>query len=625
MISRLIIFISSTADLVIYRDGAEKVLRVLEVEGSRFEAWPSVPSPSGAMAECLRRLRETDAVIVILGEKYGTVTEDGLSATHMEYRHARTHRKPVLPFVLQCPRRDPEQARFLEEVERDHFRCRQIKTVQEFKRQLKDCLLQEFTRCFRQVHGGPPSTAGFAIPAPTAPAGGELFLSDDPRLATEYLKRLYESQQEGRIHQLATQIELKFIDAPEIMNILYMAEVNLAMAGAKPDEKRLEAAIRYWDAPRVKRLFASYSLAYNQGNALGALKRYPEAIARYEAAISEKPDFAPCWKNLGTAHVDAGDRSAAQRCFRKAVEYSPHLFEARYSLATIAAEDHAYEEALSHLAQIRLDQLPNVQQSWVCGRQAISHHLLGNHPEAIHAIEAAIALAPDTEWTWEWAGRIYSVARRADRAWVDGARRFGERLVSRFPDKGEAWGELGYTYWRLRQEQESEELSRKGITAFSKAIELGFLDRGLTADRLGHLHLARGEAEKAEAAFRLAAEQAPSSFGYCLGVCLIELARYEEALRWLMVAAEKHQPDAMSWGNVAFCYDKAGKKAEAIAAYKKAIDIDPTYATAWFNLGGMYWNDGNAQEAMNVWREAVSRFPDHELVGLVPAILRSQG
>ena len=79
MINKLIVFISSKADLTTYRDAAEKVLRALEVEGSSFETWPSVPNPDGPMAECLRRLRESDAVIVILGEKYGTVVEDGLT------------------------------------------------------------------------------------------------------------------------------------------------------------------------------------------------------------------------------------------------------------------------------------------------------------------------------------------------------------------------------------------------------------------------------------------------------------------------------------------------------------------------------------------------------------------
>ena len=437
----MIIFISSTADLTTYRDAADKVLRALEVEGSRFEAWPSVPSPSGPVPECLRRIRESDAIIVILGEKYGTLTEGGLSATHTEYRHARTHGKPVFPFILRCARRDPEQAKFIKEVEKDYFRCRELESVQEFKRLLKESLLQEFTRCFRRVHDGPPSVA-HPLPAPIVPSLPTLSLSDAPAVALDYLARLYESHQDQQIHELATQIELKFPTVPPIMNILYMAEVNLAMGGTTPDVSRLEAAIRFWDDPRLRCLLAPYSLAYNQGNAFGVLKRYPDAIARYEAALSEKPDFAPCWKNLGTAYIDVGDRSAARRCFQKAIEYSPHLFEAHYSLATMAEDNHSYDEALSHLAAIQLDQVSATQQSWVYGRQAMCHHRLGNHGEALCAIERAITLAPEEEWTWLWAARMYAVARRADRGRIEDARRFGERLVSRYlirVKRGASW------------------------------------------------------------------------------------------------------------------------------------------------------------------------------------------
>jgi tetratricopeptide (TPR) repeat protein len=622
MINKFIVFISSTADLTTYRNAAESVLRALEIEGSRFEAWPSVPNPSGPMDECLARIREADAVVLVLGEKYGTVIEDGLSATHTEYRHARTHRKPVFAFVLECPRRDDAQAAFIKEIEKEFFRSRTIRTVSEFEGQLKNSLLQEFTRCFRHVHGGPPNVARFALPPPvTSPSGPALFLSDDSKAAFLHLRGLYESGQDARIRELATQIALKFIDVPAIINVLYMAEVNLAMSGATPDTGRLDAAIRFWDDPQVKRRFASYSLAYNQGNALGALNRFPEAIARYEAALAEKPDFAECWKNLGTAYVDSGDPAAARRCFEKAVAFCSGLFEARYSLATMAAGDHAFEEALAHLAMIRIDHLPPVQRSWVCGRQAMSLSRLGNHKEAIAAIEAAIGLVPDTDWPWEFAARIYALARRADRRWLDDARHFGERFVSRVPARGDAWGELGYTYWKLRLENTTEEWSRKCIAAFGRALECGFLDHGLIADRLGHVYLDRDEPEKAVAAFRVAVEQDAASFGYCLGVSLMKTRCYDEALCLLTDAAQKHQPDALSWGNVAVCYERTGRDAEAVAAYEKSIQLDPTYALSWFNLGGLHWNAGDTSEAIRVWREALERFPDHPLAVNVRTIL----
>ncbi|MBZ5664138.1 MAG: DUF4062 domain-containing protein [Acidobacteriia bacterium] len=65
---------------------------------------------------CLTDVRQSDLVVLILGEKYGFVQPSGLSATHGEYREARG-RKPVLAFVHQGIQPDQRQTEFLAEVE----------------------------------------------------------------------------------------------------------------------------------------------------------------------------------------------------------------------------------------------------------------------------------------------------------------------------------------------------------------------------------------------------------------------------------------------------------------------------------------------------------------------------
>ena len=58
-----------------------------------------------------------------------------------------------------------------------------------------------------------------------------------------------------------------------------------------------------------------------------------------------------------------------------------------------------------------------------------------------------------------------------------------------------------------------------------------------------------------------------------------------------------------------------GKKSLRICpnCSNKALDIDPEYDLAWFNLGGQYWNFGAEEEAIKTWKEAINRFPDHDL------------
>lgn len=87
-------------------------LRHQPVMAEDFGAQPNSPQIA-----CLRGLRDSDIVVLVLGEGYGFVPPGSiLSATHQEYREAR-ETKPVLAFVQQGISPGPEQAAFIAEVQ----------------------------------------------------------------------------------------------------------------------------------------------------------------------------------------------------------------------------------------------------------------------------------------------------------------------------------------------------------------------------------------------------------------------------------------------------------------------------------------------------------------------------
>ncbi|WP_260009068.1 tetratricopeptide repeat protein [Leisingera sp. M527] len=88
-----------------------------------------------------------------------------------------------------------------------------------------------------------------------------------------------------------------------------------------------------------------------------------------------------------------------------------------------------------------------------------------------------------------------------------------------------------------------------------------------------------------------------------------------------MEQAERLQPDAMSWFQLGEANSNSDRSADAIAAYEKAIALDPHYDLAMFNLGGVHWNNGDLIEAARVWRQAIEKFPDHTLAEEVRKIL----
>jgi hypothetical protein len=65
---------------------------------------------------CLNGVRESDAVILILGSRYGAIQESGLSATHEEVIEAR-NTKPLIIFIeSEISEAEPEQVKLIKEV-----------------------------------------------------------------------------------------------------------------------------------------------------------------------------------------------------------------------------------------------------------------------------------------------------------------------------------------------------------------------------------------------------------------------------------------------------------------------------------------------------------------------------
>jgi hypothetical protein len=108
------IFISSLiSGMAIERQVVQDAIDALghrPVTAESFGAKPSSPQVA-----CLSALRQSDAVVLILGPRYGAVQPSGLSATHEEFREAQATRRPVFVFVAPGDP-EPQQADFVREV-----------------------------------------------------------------------------------------------------------------------------------------------------------------------------------------------------------------------------------------------------------------------------------------------------------------------------------------------------------------------------------------------------------------------------------------------------------------------------------------------------------------------------
>ena len=75
---------------------------------------PSSPGPS--RGECLRKIEDSNVVVLLLGSRYGDPEESGKSPTHEEFDHAHSVGKPILVFVEDVNDRDDTQSDFLAKI-----------------------------------------------------------------------------------------------------------------------------------------------------------------------------------------------------------------------------------------------------------------------------------------------------------------------------------------------------------------------------------------------------------------------------------------------------------------------------------------------------------------------------
>lgn len=96
------------------RESAAKAAATLRHEVKRAEDFGA--SSNTPQQACLAGVRASEAMILILGARYGVKQTTGKSATHEEYLEARD-RMPVVAFIQEGVDPDPEQRAFIKEVQ----------------------------------------------------------------------------------------------------------------------------------------------------------------------------------------------------------------------------------------------------------------------------------------------------------------------------------------------------------------------------------------------------------------------------------------------------------------------------------------------------------------------------
>ena len=132
---------------------------------------------------------------------------------------------------------------------------------------------------------------------------------------------------------------------------------------------------------------------------------------------------------------------------------------------------------------------------------------------------------------------------------------------------------------------------------------------------LAHSLELQGESDSALELFREALKQQPdpreiASIHVHIASCLKDLEAFPEALDELAMA-EKHNNELKELYNLrGFCLYRLKQHQEAIAAFERAIEIDPGSAIDYANIGSNLRELGLKQEAVRLYRMALELDPD---------------
>ena len=504
--------------------------------------------------------------------------------------------------------------------------------TEEFQKELKDYALASATgaRDRRRLYATLPPDRLVGLPEEQ---GVELPVPADAARAEGLLAELYRRGQDRTISCNFDKFRAVLGGSDGRLLHAYLAEINLGVNGQRVDKERILRGIEILEAAVAGGAFSPGSMLYCVGNGWLALEQYRKAAKEYETALelfdgSDRSGLtACCLKNLGAAKEKLGDVDGAEDLYRKALELDGDLAEAHFALARRYSRGPkvtgGLERALEHLDAIMCSGESAVTQTSVQGWRAEILFKLGKTVEAFRDVQALQGRDQEAEWVLPWCaklvatyGRVSAEAERQSlRFWdacarKDPRRRFAldaerERLLCAF--RIHANGEqTPYSYEEVRRSVE-------------QMVARGAADPAFLWDRCGHWAQDDGDWVEAEACYRRAVELSPDEYGYCLGTALNFLGRYREALPILLPQAKQHQPDALSWFQVAVASEGTGDVEGTVDAYRRALKFDEDYARAWFNLGGVYWNSGRVTEARSTWKEAVRRFPAHEAAAEIRA------
>jgi tetratricopeptide (TPR) repeat protein/S1-C subfamily serine protease len=334
-----------------------------------------------------------------------------------------------------------------------------------------------------------------------------------------------------------------------------------------------------------------------RGNQLWRLRRYPEAIQAFEAAIKQKPKFIHlAYYGKGLALYWSGKYPEAITALQQAVQSQPDFVPAWYNLSVVYRDSNQLDKALAAIDKaIQLQ--PNNPNLYNEKYGALSG--LKRYKEAAAAINKAIELSPRAAF-YNNRGNV-----RDDLGDKPGAIDDYTQAIKINPNYAQAYYNRGIVRYDLGDKPGA-------IDDYTQAIKIN-PNYALAYNNRGNVRYDLGDKPGAIDDYTQAIKINPNyaQAYYNRGIVRYDLGDKPGAIDDYTQAIKINPNYALAYNNRGNVRYDLGDKPGAIDDYTQAIKINPNYALAYNNRGNVRDDLGDKQGAIDDYTLAIKINPNY--------------
>jgi tetratricopeptide (TPR) repeat protein len=337
-----------------------------------------------------------------------------------------------------------------------------------------------------------------------------------------------------------------------------------------------------------------------RGEALLAMGRAKDAEASFRKALEVEPKLTLARTKLATALLAEGNAAAAEEEAKKASDADAKSGEAFAVLgrAILARDPKRWDDAIAQAQQGAFLNPRDPLVQWTVGQIFEA----GNNPDQA-GLAYGRALAADPGFT---PARVANVSILTRKGQNDAALADAQKIVQEMPGNAQAQLVLGRLYLRKGDWQNA-------YTALDQAAKLAPADAETQA-RLGTAAQYVGKKPEALAAYKKAVELDPknvdyrTTYGLLLGINGQADAGAAELQK---VVSTPGYSSSDAYVNLGWLYRNTEPKKidQSVAAYKKALEINPKEEQAALGMGWSYINQKNWDAAIAAFNQAMQIDP----------------